>query len=200
MTKNGGMILAVLLAIGLVAVPANATVVEIEGCPSCFGSTYELNIVGTGPSYTATLTIDTSGYTGPATHISAVNFKASSDVSSMTLTSAPGGTAAWATGEANIGNAGCGGGGEGFVCSQDAAAPGAALGGTLVWSWNFTPTGSLFPDLLGAHIGAKYNNASGTLNGQIMSEEFAQVPEPSTLLLLGTGLLGLAGFGWLRRR
>lgn len=187
-------------AIAVLAAPAAADTVTLSGCSSCFGSIYTLTVnpttLGSTTDFTVTLTINTTGTSaGSATAISAVNFKISSSVSSFTLTSAPGGTGAWVTSQNGINNAGCAGSGAGFVCSQDTApVTSAQLGGVFTWTWDITiPSGSLFtPNLAGSHIGAKYNNSAGTLNGFITSET-TPIPEPGTLALFGTGLIALAG-------
>lgn len=186
--------------IAVFAAPAAADTVTLSGCSSCFGSIYTLTVspttLGSTTDFTVTLTIDTTGASaGPATAISAVSFKISNSVTSFTLTSAPGGTGAWVTSQNGINNAGCAGSGLGFVCGEDTAPViSAQLGGVFTWTWEITiPSGSLFtPNLAGSHIGAKYNNSAGTLNGFITSET-TPIPEPGTLALFGTGLIGLAG-------
>jgi hypothetical protein len=64
----------------------------------------------------------------------------------------------------------------------------------------------LFSNLVGAvdltHVGAIKMVISGVTNADLTlgSIETTHTPEPSTLLLLGTGLLSVAGYGWRRKK
>jgi hypothetical protein len=67
------------------------------------------------------------------------------------------------------------------------------LGGILTWDWTFASTD---PISFG-HIGASYNNAAGTINGNNTSIGSAKLPSPSTMFLLGAGLILLS---WVMRK
>lgn len=215
------MVAAVVAVLFAAASPAQADTLTISnalgncntmGNPSgCLdGLTYTLTVTGSGANYTVTLTITVdSSFVAPTTGgktpvsvnaIQAVNFNViSGDYVSQTLTSAPTGDPSmdWTTNNNNLNNAGCDGGSTNFVCSEKNATPYVALtpGTTLTWTWDIVidPANSVFPNLAGAHLGVKHNNINGGVNGFLLSHESAPIPEPGTMALFGTGLLGLAG-------
>jgi hypothetical protein len=62
--------------------------------------------------------------------------------------------------------------------------------GLLTWGWTFTSNNQI----AFGHIGASYNNATGTLKGNNASITSATLDGPATLFLLGAGLIVFVGF------
>jgi hypothetical protein len=183
------------------ALPARAESITIDSTncsdpEACFGLTWTLTLEtgefknnGTTYTYKVTLTVaDDPAVDGTPTYtISAVDFKISNYVDSAILKTKPAGT--WTTDINVLNSAGCTGPEAGFVCSQSANAASTTFssGTSLTWVWYMNTTSSIFPDLEGAHIGAKLVPL-GT-PGRLLSEEFhGTVPEPHTLTMLLVGL------------
>jgi hypothetical protein len=187
---------------------ANATTIftasTLDGCGNCFGLTYTLTVGDAGDAddttFDASLNITGTLTGAPAavTTLTSVSFKVADEViPPLVLTSAPTSLSDWTTSENNITNADCAGGGAGFVCSETTT-PVSLTGGALdlTWEWTFNLESGTTPEPL--HIGAKLNNATGTLSGKIVSEHTFNVPDGGmTLSLLG---IALAGMGVARRR
>jgi hypothetical protein len=193
-----GIIALAVLLLNVSSSHADTISVTQPGATDGFGSTYMLSANCTGSVCNVTLTIDSTHATNP--DISAVDFKiGSSDTFSGTV-AAPSGT--WNTSSGSLGNGGCGNNSGGFICSQAASTSSfAATGGILTWSWTGV---DVTGDLTINHVGYKYDNGTGTLNGMIVSDSTfggggggTSVPEPGVLQLLGVGLVGL---GIMRRR
>src|SRR5579859_707719 len=179
MTKRLGWVVVLALAGALLLgnTPAYADSVSLTGVSDGFGSTFSLTANCTSGTCTVVLTINTTGST-LYPDINAVDFKIGSKdtfPSSGTLT-APSGTWQTSSGSLNSSGSTCGNNSGGDVCSQASspsseAATLAGTGGTAL-SWTWTGVQVSGPIAIN-HVGYKYNNSSGTLNGLIVSYPFA---------------------------
>jgi PEP-CTERM motif len=199
----------------MASAPARADSITIDStnCTStggCYGLDWTLEVnTGSfsymGDTYNAqaflTVTDDPLVSGTPSTVISAVDFKASSGVSSAALYSVPTSTllGTWTTETGGLSSGGCNGTGSGKVCSDSATDPANFIASATpeTWAWYFNATSPIFTDLIGASIGAKLVDLSTP--GKLLSADYT-VPEPSTLALFAIGLLVVGLYGRRRGR
>lgn len=190
--------LSCLCLLGLVA-SAKADTIGPANCGSCLGSSYTLTYAATANPdiFDIFLNVDTSATTlSTSDLLNAVAPKVSSSFTNIAFVSGPFGSVQ----DGGLAAGGCNGSGSGFFCS---GGTGLAIGSGHVYNWEWALTLASPGDLLigsdEASIKASFVTPSGG-NAGLTSEDITlqpgttpSIPEPSTLMLLGTGALGLAG-------
>jgi hypothetical protein len=157
-----------------------------------------------GNTYDVYLSIDATGFSQGLGYLDAVamQFKTGSDIASVTLVDAPGGTSGWSLPDpGGLNKNGCDSVGvsAGDVCFQNNGAN-PAVPATGVYNFEFAVTLPGTDALTAASdIKAAYNAAAdnsgknlGLTSQSITIGQHADAPEPGTVGLLGAGLVGVS--------
>ena len=185
-----------LLVSGITAIAHADTFTFTDG----LGAKYALDETSLGGGkYDIFLTIDASGVHGAATLGDVAILATDGAYSNLTPVSEPAGYAAPVAGGLN--NGGCNGSGTGFFCFVGSEPVGKAGD---VYTFEVSLVGMLADT---GHVKDQFFNIDGAKVEQLSQDICvgthdptppASTPEPSSLMLMGTGVLGLAGV--VRRR